>query len=156
MHIGIEGWIPLSINIDSDEFLNDDNDKALPSISVPTTESVRLPPPPSKNPGPKQKLAMTLEEEKSFIYNLLNDPSTFPPEVPIKEEENGKLGLMWPRNYAFDHPTTPLLFDYAQKGGQVDCGKYWTLEQIILVLEQGTHVSAKEPEATRQLHKENL
>ena len=63
---------------------------------------------------------------------------------------------MWPRNYAFEHPVIPLIFDYAQHECPVDCGKYWTLEQIILMLKQGPHVSSKELEATLQLHEETL
>ena len=98
---------------------------------------------------------MTPEEEQSFIFNLLNNPSTFPTEVPVKEII-GNLGLICTRHYVLDHPQTRLLFHYSQHGCPVDCGKYWTLDQIILMLERGPHVSAKETEATRQLHEETL
>ena len=63
---------------------------------------------------------------------------------------------MCPRNYVINHPAIPLLFDYTQNGCSVDCRKYCTLEKIIIVLEWCTHVSAKEPEATHQLHEETL
>ena len=86
MHICIEGWMPLSRNISSDKFLNDDNDIALPPISVPILISVCLPTPPPKTPVSKPKLVMTPEEYQSLIYNLLNEPITFPPEYPIKEK----------------------------------------------------------------------
>ena len=63
---------------------------------------------------------------------------------------------MCPRNYSLDHPAITLLFDYAQHGCPVDYGKYFTLKKIILVLKLGPHVSAKDPEATRQIHEEML
>ena len=141
---------PLPINIDCEKFLNNDDDIALPPISAPTPISVWLPPTPPTNPFPNPNLEMTPEEEQFSISNLINDPSTLPPEVPIKEK-NGKLGLMWPRNYALDHPVIPLIIDYAQNGCSVDCDKYWTFNQIILMLERVPHLSAKDPEATRQI-----
>ena len=82
---------------------------------------------------------MTPEEYQSLIYNLLNEPITFPPEYPIKEKI-GKLGFMCPRNYALNHPSTPLLFGHTQNGCSVDCREDWTLEKIILMLERGPHV----------------
>ena len=84
--IFIEGWMPLSRNISSDKFLNDDNDIALPPISVPILISVCLPTAPPKTPVSKPKLVMTPEEYQSLRYNLLNEPITFPPEYPIKEK----------------------------------------------------------------------
>ena len=147
--------MPLSRNISSDKFLNDDNDIALPPISVSTLISVCLPTPPPKTPVPKTKLVMTPEEYQSLIYNLLNEPITFPPEYPIKEKI-GKLGFMCPRNYALNHPSTPLLFGHTQNGCSVDCREDWTLEKIILMLERGPHVSDKYPKSTHQLHEETL
>ena len=148
MPIGIEGCIPLSINISIIEFLINEDDTYSPPINVITAISVPLPPSPPTTPVPIPKLAMNPEEEQAFISKLLNNPSTFPPEVSVKEKI-GKLVLMWPRNYALDHPAIPLLFEYTQHGCPVDCGKDCTLEKIILVLKQGPHVPSKESEATR-------
>ena len=72
---------------------------------------------------------MNPEGEQSFIYNILNDPTTFPQEVPIKEII-GKLGLMWTRNYALDHPSTPLLFDYDQMVSQLIVAKIGPLSKL--------------------------
>ena len=62
---------------------------------------------------------------------------------------------MWP-NYVLDHPDNPLLFDYDRNCLPVDCDGDWTLDIIILMLEQGSHVSAKNTEAIRKIHKETL
>ena len=120
--ICIKVCIPLSRNIDSNKFLNNEYDISLPPINVPTPISVQLPPPALTTPVPSPKLSMTPEEEQSFISNLLNYPSTFPPKVTIKETI-GKLGLLWPRKYALERPAIPILFYYAQNGLPVDCGK---------------------------------
>ena len=63
MPIGIEDWIPLSRNIDSTEFLINEDDTSPPPINVITPISVPLHPPPPKTPVQMPKLEMTPEEE---------------------------------------------------------------------------------------------
>ena len=142
MPIGIEGWIPLYRNIDITEVLRNEDDTSPSPINVITAISFLLHPLPPTTPFPTPKLEMTPEEELVFISKLFNDPSTFFLEVPVKETI-GKLGPMHPRAYSLDHPAIPLLCNYAQHGCPVDCSKYWTLEQIILMFKQGPHVSSK-------------
>ena len=96
---------------------------------------------------------MTPEEEQAFISKLINNPSTFSSEFPVKETI-GKLCIMWTRTYALEHPDIPLLFYYDQHGCPVGFKEDWTLEQIIRMFKRGPHVSTKESEANRQLHEE--
>ena len=142
MPIDIEGWIALSRKIVSTDLISNEDYTSPPPINFITPISIPLPPLPPATLVPKPKLSMTPEEEHTFISKLLNKTSTFPPEVPFKETI-GKLGVMFHRTYALDHPITPLLFDYAQHGCPVDCGRDWTMEQIILMLKRGPHVSDK-------------
>ena len=96
---------------------------------------------------------MTPKDYQSDIKNQLNDTSIFPAEIPV-QEEIGKLGLMWPRNYAEYHKATPLLMSYAQKGCPVKCGPDWSLEKILLLLRRGPHRSSKKKQAIIQLRRE--
>ena len=46
-------------------------------------------------------------------------------------------GLMVPRMRALDHPTAPLLKQYASQGCPVDVGRDWTLEELEAAVEKG-------------------
>ena len=59
MPIGIEGCIPLSINIDNIWFLSNEDDTSPPPVNVITPISVPLTPQPQKTPAPRPKLTMT-------------------------------------------------------------------------------------------------
>ena len=115
MPICIEVRIPYYIKIDSNKFLNNEDDTSPPPINIIAPISGPLPQPPPKTPSPRPKLAMITEEERSFISKLLNDPSNFPLEAPIKETI-GKLVLICTKDYALVHPSIPLIFDYVQHG----------------------------------------
>ena len=116
--IGTEGSILVTRNIDRNKFLNNEYDISLPLRNFPTPISVQLTTTPPTTPAPRKKLEMTPDEEQSFISNLLNDPSTFPQEDPIKETI-GKLGLMWTRNYTLAPPATPLSLTTPNMGAQL-------------------------------------
>ena len=92
----------------------------------------------------------------TIIHFQLTQRSQYLPSRSPNQIKIGKLGLISPRNCVLNHPTIPLLFYYAQNWCPVDWDEYWTLDQIIIMLKRGPHVSAKYPEATRQLHEETL
>ena len=54
------------------------------------------------------------------------------------------------------HPARDLLQIYADEGFPVDCGEPWYREKIELLLNQGPHISAKKPEAIKQLREETM
>ena len=61
---------------------------------------------------------------------------------------------MWPRGIANSHPAAQMLHSYSNLGCPVDTGEDWTTEHIIQALKRGPHISAKEPDAAKQLREE--
>ena len=118
--------------------------------------TIPLPPRPTNTPLQKpttKQLTMTPNEQKTYISQLLQDETTFPSEVPIKETI-GKSMLMCPRTYSDFHKATPLLNYYAKNGCPVNCGPPWNEDKILRLLHKGPHKSSKSKEAIRQLRKE--
>ena len=92
------------------------------------------------------------EEQRSKIQN---DRHHFPTEIPV-QDTIGKLPLMIPRNEARDHPAASLLDDYATNGCPVDCGKAWTRDQLLAMMQRGNHKSAYAKDAITQLRAETI
>ena len=63
-------------------------------------------------------------------------------------------GLVCPRWRTNQHPSAPLLRQYASTGCPVDVGRDWTLEELNATVERGPHVSALEPDAIEQIQLE--
>ena len=62
--------------------------------------------------------------------------------------------FMRPRGLALEHEAGPLLLRYATMGCLEKCGRQWTLENLDAAVEKGPHLSAREPGAAEQFHKE--
>ena len=88
------------------------------------------PPPPSVQMSTKRapKVAQTPQEAEHELRETLNAEESFPPELPVKQTI-GKFSPMKPHLYALNHPTTPLLEEYADKGCPTDCGPSWSKEK---------------------------
>ena len=56
--------------------------------------------------------------------------------------------------YAVHHDAIPLMKGYAQDGCPLDCGKYWSCENIEVMPKRGPHRSANRKKAVRQLRQE--
>ena len=93
---------------------------------------------------------MSPSELKIAIQDELTKNEDVPEEIPVKNTI-GKLGLMWPQNYALRHDAIPLLTSYAMSGCPANCGPDWSLKQILLLLERGPHISAMKKDAKIQL-----
>ena len=77
-----------------------------------------------------------------------------PTSTPLASDI-GKCGLMWPRgSIANSHPAAEMLHKLSTTGCPLDCGKHWSKEHILQALKRGAHISAKEPEAAKYLHRE--
>jgi hypothetical protein len=87
--------------------------------------------------------------QKNIEQELKNNEN-FPPEIAVKDKI-GKLGLMWPTNYADFHCAMPLLNSYAKDGCPADCGPDWSEEKILLLLRRGPHRSTMKKAALCQL-----
>ena len=86
---------------------------------------------------------MTPEEYKTYLVSQINNSLVFPDGIPVQETIGKSIGLMCPQlPYARDHNAIPLLKGYATKGCPVDCGPYWSLDHIKLMLKRGPHRSA--------------
>lgn len=78
-----------------------------------------------------------------------NIPSDFP-----LQEEIGKLPLMVPTSHTLEHPASNLLASYAAQGCPINCRKDWSLQQILLLLKQGPHISGKQADVIAFLQQE--
>ena len=78
-------------------------------------------------------------------------------DMPSHQElgKNNRIGLMWPRTYALDHPAAELLEYYSRHGCPVDCGEPWTREHIMAAIKRGNHPTACDPEARKYLLQES-
>jgi hypothetical protein len=94
--------------------------------------------------------AMTPAELKIKLDRELSKNTDLPEEIPVKNTI-GKFGLMWPQHYSLQHQAIPLLTSYAMSGCPANCGPDWSLEQILLLLKRGPHISAMKKEAKLQL-----
>lgn len=82
---------------------------------------------------------------------LIDD--NIPDDLPA-ESQIGKSLLMQPRGPALEHPAADLLNNYATNGCPVDCGPAWSMQQLLLLLKRGPHISGKNPEAAAFLREE--
>ena len=98
---------------------------------------------------PPQTLTPT--EMDDLITATLDREEKIPTDTPLRQAI-GKT--MYPNSLAANHPTTPMLKEWAQKGCPVDCGENWDREQIVAALRRGPHISAKHPDDIASLHAE--
>ncbi len=126
------------------------------------------------------------EDIDSIVQAALDDSTCIPPELPIREEigkysptaprstpspapsvdnvvealrqvpDQDRIGLMWPRGIANDHPAAPLLHSYSVHGCPVACGRNWKREEILAAIERGAHETATTPEAREYLYQQTL
>ena len=61
---------------------------------------------------------------------------------------------MNPQAQAMKHPAAPPLKHYADHSCPVKCGEDWSQEHIEVLLRQGPHITAKDPDAILALHEE--
>ena len=103
----------------------------------------------AQSPTPK------LPTVNEAVQSALNSAKVFPTEIPIREEvgKSHLLKLMHPNSHAMYHDAIPLLNSYVH-GCPVDCGKPWTKQHILLALQRGAHISAKNPIARKCLIEE--
>ena len=114
-----------------------------PSVLEPTAKELHM------------SAAQTWEERNKASKSAIKDEITIPEVLPIKERI-GKIGLMWPRTYALNHPAAPLLDRYALKGCPVGCGDHWTQDRIEAAIAHGLHCSVCTPQAQQALRQEAL
>jgi hypothetical protein len=119
------------------------------NIPKPMT-TIPLPPKPSTIPI----VAPTPIQHEEQIKKELSSAKIFPHEIPEIKTGVGKLGLMQPNTFAFNHEATPLLNNYAKNGHPVDCGPNWSQEHIELLLLRGPHRSSTSKAAIKQLRDE--
>ena len=100
-------------------------------------------------------MAATADEIKKATKDAIKKEATIPEDIPIKERI-GKLGLMWPRTHAKQHPAAKLLQEFSTQGCPADCGPSWTKAQIEAAILHGPHKSARSPEARKALRAEAL
>ena len=61
---------------------------------------------------------------------------------------------MYPRSFALNHLTAPMLDKWGRQGCPADCGKPWSKEQIIAAIKRGPHQSSNSSAASTFLHAE--
>jgi hypothetical protein len=109
----------------------------------------------TNNVQKENKTPKNVLQSHDDINKLINSNNLFPTEIPI-QSTIGKLGLMWPRGFAFAHDAAPLLNSYSTQGCPTDCGPAWTKEHIITALKRGAHPTANKPEARKYLIAQTL
>ena len=111
----------------------------------------------AQEPRSEQTLppAATAKEIVLATTKAIRTEATIPEDIPIKERI-GKIGLMWPRTHALNHPATPLLQEFSTKGCPADCGPNWTQAQIEAAIQHGPHKSARSKEARAALRAEAM
>ena len=152
---GIEGWIPGTrfrpgTTMRSPSSKRSRDEQPTRKTASPT-KIVRIEPDPM--PAPPTKLAMSQSDYESYLANELKNEKILASDIPVKKTVGtSQLGLMCPqRPYAIGHDAIPLLQGYAKNGCPVDCGKDWTPEHVVLMIERGPHRSANCKKAVRQL-----
>jgi hypothetical protein len=153
IYTGINGWIPKDRTISSSTFLQEISPplKESTKTSNPISQEIPLPPPPQKIVT--EDTAMTETQLFNKLKHQLTSDETFPEEVPIQDTV-GEFKLMQPRFQALEHAAAPLLLNYATNGCPVDCGPDWTQTQVEDLINRGSHKSAYDKDAIKQLRTE--
>ena len=61
------------------------------------------------------------------------------------------LGLVLPHDPTLEHPTAPLLVEYATNGCDATINTHWTMEMLEAAINRGAHPSALQPEPAAHL-----
>ena len=81
--------------------------------------------------------------------------TTFAKEESIPSPAKEAIGkTMYPRSFALNHSTAPMLDKWGRQGCPADCGTPWSKEHIIAAMQRGPHKSSNSSEATTFLRAE--
>ena len=112
-----------------------------------------IPPSPTGNtkPQPATKLlfdpsihTLQLDQLDEAVRSTFDKEESIPSTTCIKEAI-GKT--MYPRSFALQHSTAPMLDSWGQHGCPANCGPHWSKDQIITALKRGPHQSELSPKA---------
>ena len=84
------------------------------------------------------------------MINTLHSESSFPSEIPIKQEVH-KLSLVQPMGPVLDHLAAQLLLQYTQQGCPEDCRDHLSKDQILTLFCCDPHPLAKSSKVITQL-----